>query len=451
MEIKIVNKKLSELKPAPYNPRIDLQPGDAEYEKLKRSVKEFGLVETVVWNEATGYVVGGHQRLKVLQDLGYNEIPVSVVSLSDEKEKALNVALNKISGDWDMPLLKDLLLELDTGEFDVTLSGFDLEEIEDLMTQVFIEEDSEEPHEDNFDVDEVLKEPSTVSSFGDVWQLGEHRLIVGDSTKEDDIFRLMNQDEANMIFTDPPYNVAYKGSTTEKLTIANDDMADEDFYNFLLNAFTAAFKVTKAGGAIYICHADLEGLNFRKSMIDSGWLLKQCLIWVKNSLVLGRQDYQWKHEPILYGWKPGAAHNWYGDRKQTTVIEDDAGITIADHGDHSIVTFFNGEQTVALKVKDVEVLSGDAEQESTIWRIDKPKRNGDHPTMKPIVLCANAILKSSKQGDIVLDMFGGSGSTLMACEQTKRKCRTVEFDPKYADVIIRRWETFTEKKAVRLN
>lgn len=248
MEIKIVNKKLSELKPAPYNPRIDLQPGDVEYEKLKRSVKEFGLVETVVWNEATGYVVGGHQRLKVLQDLGYNEIPVSVVSLSDEKEKALNVALNKISGDWDMPLLKDLLLELDTGEFDVTLSGFDLEEIEDLMTQVFIEEDSEEPHEDNFDVDEVLKEPSTVSSFGDVWQLGEHRLIVGDSTKEDDIFRLMNQDEANMIFTDPPYNVAYKGGTTEKLTIANDDMADEDFYNFLLNAFTAAFKVTKAGG-----------------------------------------------------------------------------------------------------------------------------------------------------------------------------------------------------------
>lgn len=186
-------------------------------------------------------------------------------------------------------------------------------------------------------------------------------------------------------------------------------------------------------------------------MIDSGWLLKQCLIWVKNSLVLGRQDYQWKHEPILYGWKPGAAHNWYGDRKQTTVIEDDAGITIANHGDHSIVTFFNGERTVALKVKDIEVLSGDTEQESTIWRIDKPKRNGDHPTMKPIALCANAILRSSKQGDIVLDMFGGSGSTLMACEQTKRKCRTVEFDPKYADVIIRRWETFTEKKAVRLS
>lgn len=437
-----------DLKPAPYNPRVDLKPGMPEYEKLKISIETFGLVEPVVYNEKTGNVVGGHQRLTVLADLGYEIIPVSVVNLTLAKEQALNLALNKISGEWDNLKLKELLIDL--GAEDQTLSGFDTDEIEDIINGYLTEDDDSEPHDDDFDVDDALaKEP--LSRFGDVWQLGDHRLLVGDSTKEDTLFRLMEGEEADMVFTDPPYNVDYEGGTTEKMKIENDNLTDADFYQFLYDSFLAAVKVTKKGGGIYICHADSEGLNFRAAMRDSGWLVKQCLIWVKNSLVLGRQDYQWKHEPILYGWKPGAAHKWYGGRKNTTVVEDDAGVTVANHGDHQIVSFFNGERNVAFKATNLELISNDGEENSSIVRFDKPKRNGDHPTMKPITLCAHGIMNSSKPGDKVLDMFGGSGSTLIACEQTGRHCRIIEFEPKYADVVIRRWETYTGQTANKLS
>ncbi|KYG90805.1 lactate dehydrogenase [[Bacillus] sp. KCTC 13219] len=452
--MKIIKIPITKINPAPYNPRIELSPGDVEYEKLKQSIQKFGYVDPLIWNERTGHLVGGHQRFKILVDEGFKEIDVSVVDMELTQEKALNIALNKISGDWDLELLNDLLQELDVSEIDVTLTGFDLGEIDELISQVSIssfEESVNEPFEDNFDVYSVLEENVRLTEYGDIWRLGEHLLLVGDSTKEKDILKVMNQDEADMIFTDPPYNVAYEGATKDKLKIANDNMGDEEFYLFLYNAFSAAFKVTKKGGAVYICHSDSEGLNFRKAMIESGFLLKQCLIWNKNTFVLGRQDYQWKHEPILYGWKPGASHNWYGDRKQTTVIEDNADITLVNHGDYSILSFFNGAKQVVIKVKEAELITDNAEEFSTIWRIDKPKRNGDHPTMKPITLCARAILCSSKVGDIVLDMFGGGGSTLIACEQTGRKCRIVEYDPKYADVIIRRWEDFSGEKAIKLS
>lgn len=448
MNLRVENKKITDLKPAPYNPRLDLQPGDPDYEKLKRSIQEFGLVEPIVFNERTGYVVGGHQRLKVLQDLGWSEVPVSVVDLDPEKEKALNVALNKIEGDWDNFKLKELLEELDTGAFDITITGFDEEEIEDLMTQFYVEEETE-VKEDNFDPDKAAEEvQEPITKPGDVWLLGRHRLMCGDSTNIDDVLRLMGGKQADMIFTDPPYNVDYEGSNGKK--IKNDNMEDSAFYQFLYDAFVAMYTVLKEGGPIYVCHADSEGLNFRKAFKDAGFLMKQCLIWVKNSLVLGRQDYHWKHEPILYGWKPGAAHAWYGGRKQDTVVEEDVDLVIQKEGDHFVLSFSNGIKSVMVKVPSYEIVFSGDDSDSTTWRIEKPKKNADHPTMKPIALCARAIQNSSKPGELVLDPFGGFGSTLIACEQTGRTCFTMEFDPVYADVIVKRWEEFTGQKAVRI-
>ncbi|RKH76983.1 DNA modification methylase [Corallococcus sp. AB032C] len=448
MNLRVENKKITDLKPAPYNPRLDLQPGDPDYEKLKRSIQEFGLVEPIVFNERTGYVVGGHQRLKVLQDLGWSEVPVSVVDLDPEKEKALNVALNKIEGDWDNFKLKELLEELDTGAFDITITGFDEEEIEDLMTQFYVEEETE-VKEDNFDPDKAAEEvEEPITKPGDVWLLGRHRLMCGDSTNIDDVLRLMGGKQADMIFTDPPYNVDYEGSNGKK--IKNDNMEDSAFYQFLYDAFVAMYTALKEGGPIYVCHADSEGLNFRKAFKDAGFLMKQCLIWVKNSLVLGRQDYHWKHEPILYGWKPGAAHAWYGGRKQDTVVEEDVDLVIQKECDHFVLSFSNGIKSVMVKVPSYEIVFSGDDSDSTTWRIEKPKKNADHPTMKPIALCARAIQNSSKPGELVLDPFGGSGSTLIACEQTGRTCFTMEFDPIYCDVILRRFEEFTGQKAVRI-
>lgn len=449
--MKIEKRSIHSLLPAEYNPRLDLQPGDDEYEKIKRSIETFGLVEPIVFNEQTNRVVGGHQRLKVLQDLGWHEIDVSVVDLHENDEKALNVALNKIQGDWDNFKLKELLEELDDGSYDVELTGFDADEIEDLMTQYHVEDEVTE--DEDFDVDEAMEESEkdTRSSSGDVWQLGNHKLIVGDATNENDVLTLMGEKEADMIFTDPPYNVDYEGKTEESLKIQNDKFGNEDFYQFLLDAHKNMFKVTKEGGAVYVCHADSEGVNFRRAYEDSGLLLKQCLIWVKNSLVMGRQDYHWKHEPILYGWKPGASHNWYVGRKETTVQESPVDLSIEPKKDHAILTFNSGINTIVVKVTDYEILKELTDNETTTWRIERPNRNADHPTMKPIELCARAIRNSSKPSDIVLDPFGGSGSTLIACEQTGRHCRMIEFDPIYADVIIKRWEELIGQEAVKIN
>lgn len=382
--MQIEKKKVIDLVPADYNPRKDLKPGDKEYEKLKRSIDEFGYVDPLIWNKRTSRLVGGHQRLKVLKDMGIDEVDVVVVDMDEEKEKALNVALNKISGDWDKDKLMLLITDLQGEDFDVSLTGFDPEELDDL----FKDDMKDGVKDDNFDVDKELKKP-TMTKTGDLWQLGEHRLLCGDSTKEESYDLLMAGKQANLVITDPPYNVNYQGSAGK---IKNDNMKDDAFYQFLLAAFTNMEKSMADDASIYVFHADTEGLNFRKAFSDAGFYLSGTCIWVKQSLVLGRSPYQWRHEPILFGWKKKGKHCWYAGRK-----------------------------------------------ESTIWEFDKPKKNKDHPTMKPIPLLAYPIMNSSMTNSIVLDPFGGSGSTLIACEQTKRICRTIELDEKFCDVIVKRY------------
>ncbi|WP_067936370.1 site-specific DNA-methyltransferase [Alicyclobacillus kakegawensis] len=447
--MKVERIPVERINPAPYNPRIDIRPGDPVYEKLRRSIEEFGLVEPIVWNQRTGRVVGGHQRLKVLQEMGVTETDVVVVDLDDTREEALNLALNKIENDWDTYRLKELLEELDIGDIDLAITGFDEAEIEELMTKFALESD-EKVQDDNFDVDEALEDiDEPITKEGDVWRLGRHWLLCGDATKRRDVLRLMSGHKAQMVFTDPPYNVDYTGKTKDALKIQNDKMDDREFYEFLRAAFRNAYEVTVQGGAIYIAHADSQGHNFRLAMVDSGWLMKQCIVWVKNSMVLSRQDYQWRHEPILYGWKPGAAHSWYGGRKQTTVIESPEGLEITEDERGVIITVSSGLETVMLRVPSYEVLYSGADEGTTVWRFEKPVKSREHPTMKPIPLVARAIQNSSKKGEIVLDMFLGSGTTLMASEQTGRVCYGLELDPKFCDVIIRRWEEFTGQKAVK--
>ena len=380
----IEKKNTADLLPADYNPRKDLKPGDPEYEKLKRSLEQFGYVEPVIWNKATGRVVGGHQRLKVLIDMGITEVECVVVDLPEDKEKALNIALNKISGDWDKDKLAVLIADLQGTAFDVSLTGFDAAEIDDLFKDTL----KDGVKDDNFDVDAELKEPPITKS-GDIWTLGRHRLVCGDSTKAETFDLLMAGAKANLVITDPPYNVNYEGSAGK---IQNDNMGKEAFYEFLLAAFRNTAAIMADDASIYVFHADTEGLNFRRAFADAGFYLSGCCIWKKQSLVLGRSPYQWQHEPVLYGWKKGGKHQWYTGRKETT-----------------------------------------------IWEFDKPKKNGDHPTMKPIPLLAYPIMNSSMSNTLVVDPFGGSGSTLIACEQTDRSCNTIELDPKFCDVIVKRY------------
>lgn len=382
--MQIEKLKTELLIPADYNPRKDLKPGDPEYEKLKRSIEQFGYVEPVIWNKTTSHVVGGHQRLKVLLDMGITEVECVVIEMNEEKEKALNIALNKISGDWDKDKLMLLIADLQGADFDVSLTGFEPAELDALFKDSL----KDGIHEDDFDVDAELQKPA-LTKQGDVWMLGQHRLVCGDSTKADTFNLLMDGKLANLVVTDPPYNVNYEGSAGK---IKNDNMGNEAFYTFLLSAFQNTEVAMAKDASIYVFHADTEGLNFRKAFSDAGFYLSGTCIWKKQSLVLGRSPYQWQHEPVLFGWKKSGKHNWYADRKQTT-----------------------------------------------IWEFEKPKKNADHPTMKPVALVAYPILNSSLSNCIVLDPFGGSGSSLIACEQTGRICYTIELDEKYCDVIVKRY------------
>ena len=300
MNIQIID--INKLIPATYNPRKDLKPDDAEYIKIKNSIVKFGFVSPLVINKDMT-VIGGHQRLKVLKDLGITEVECIVVDLDKTNEKALNIALNKIQGDWDEDKLEALLQELKLEEFDMNLTGFDFDEVDEILNDI------NGTKEDNFDVDsayEEIEEP--ITKPGDIWILGNHRLMCGDSTHKDDIMRLMNNQDADMLLTDPPYNVDYVGKTAEALKIKNDNMDDNQFYEFLRKVFENMYIVTKEGASIYVFHADTEGINFRKAFKDAGFKLAECLIWKKDCFVMGRQDYQWQHEPCLYGWKDGASH-----------------------------------------------------------------------------------------------------------------------------------------------
>ena len=386
---------IEKLKPAEYNPRKDLKPEDEEYQKIKKSLIEFGYVAPVIVNSDMT-VIGGHQRLKVLKELGYTEIECNVVDLDKAKEKALNIALNKITGEWDNTKLEELLAELKETDIDMDMTGFSFDEVDNML------KDITGSKEDDFDLDQALNEiEEPISKPGDVWILGRHRLMCGNSTQKEDVMRLMDKQKADMLLTDPPYNVDYEGKTSAALKIENDNMNETEFYNFLIDAFRNMYESIKHGGSIYVFHADTEGLNFRNAFKAVGFKLAQCLVWVKNTFVMGRQDYQWRHEPILYGWKEGAGHYFVDNRKQSTVLE-----------------------------------------------FDKPSRNAEHPTMKPIDLLVYLIKNSSKENDIILDLFGGSGSTLIAAEQIQRTCYTMELDPKYCDVIIKRWENLTGQKAI---
>ena len=381
MEIKELS--LKELKPAAYNPRKKLKKGDKEYEKIKQSLLKFGYVDPIIVNKDMT-VIGGHQRLTVLKDLDYETAKCVIVDLPKEDEKALNIALNKITGQWDDALLADLLLDLQESDFNLDLTGFEPPEIDDILSNVHDKELSE----DEFDVEEELKKP-TLSRHGDIWQLGKHRVICGDSTKAETYKQLLDDRKANLVVTDPPYNVDVEETAGK---ILNDNMSDGDFYQFLLSMFTQVENHMEDDASIYVFHADTEGLNFRKAFKDAGFYLSGCCIWKKNSLVLGRSPYQWQHEPCLYGWKKKGKHQWFSDRKQTT-----------------------------------------------IWEYDRPKSSKDHPTMKPIQLMAYPIQNSSMRGTIVLDPFLGSGSTLIAADQTGRICYGIELDEKFVDVIVKRY------------
>lgn len=378
---------IKELKPYAKNAK---QHDAKQIANVANSIRRFGWQQPIVIDE-DGTVVIGHCRLLAAKKLGMKTVPVTVAGgLTEEEIRELRIADNKTNeSPWDFELLADDLEGLDFDGFDF---DFDLPDMEDEPAPA--EED---------DWDKPLPE-EPVSRPGDIFQLGRHRLMCGDSTSSADVARLMDSERADLLLTDPPYNVDYQGGTSDKLKIQNDKQEDSAFLAFLQDAFRCADSAMKPGAAFYIWHADSEGYNFRAACKEAGWNVRQCLIWNKNSLVMGRQDYQWKHEPCLYGWKDGAAHTWNSDRKQTTVID-----------------------------------------------FERPKRNDIHPTMKPIGLFDYLIRNSSEKDGLVLDTFAGSGTCIMACEQNGRRCFSMELDPRYVDAIIDRWETFTGEKAVKLN
>ncbi len=365
-----------------------------QVDKIAASIREFGFLNPIIVDRENG-IIAGHGRVMAAQKLGLKELPVIEAShLTEAQRRAYVLADNRLALDagWDNDLLKIELADLQAEGFDLSLTGFNVDEIGDLLA---------EPTEGLTDEDAVPEVPAVpVTVEGDVWLLGRHRLMCGDSTSIDAVERLCDGQLIDMWLTDPPYNVAYEGKTKEALTIKNDKMGDDSFRQFLRDSYIAADAVMKPGAVFYVWHADSEGYNFRGAAKDAGWTVRQCLIWKKQTMVMGRQDYHWKHEPCLYGWKDGAAHLWATDRKQTTILE-----------------------------------------------FDRPSRNGEHPTMKPVELFAYQMLNNTKGNDRVLDSFGGSGTTAIAAEKHGRDALLMELDPKYCDVIIKRWQDYTGQAA----
>lgn len=379
--MKVQNVSIDSIKPYENNPRDN----DGGVDAVANSIKEFGWQQPIVVDKDNVIIVG-HTRYKAARKLGMKEVPVVVANnLTPEQVKAYRLADNKTGEltDWDMSLLDDELGDI--ADIDMSDFGFNLD----------LDDDEVEVQEDDFD-EEVPEEPK--SKLGQIYQLGRHRLMCGDSTKPEDVKKLVGGVRCDLLLTDPPYNVGYVGQ--DGMTIKNDRQEDDKFYKFLFNAFSAAKDNLKQGASFYIWYSSSEMVNFTNAANNSGLSVRENLIWEKNNIALGRQDYQWKHEPCLYGWVEGGSHSWYSDRKQTTVMH-----------------------------------------------FDKPQRADLHPTMKPVALFDYQIKNSTKSGDVVLDLFGGSGTTIMACEQDGRNACVMEFDPKYVDVIIKRWEDFTGKKA----
>lgn len=412
---------ISEIKPYKRNAKKHPQ---EQIDQIINSIKAFGMNDPIgVWGKSN-IIVEGHGRYLALREMGESgNVPViHLDNLTDEQRKAYALAHNKLTmnTDFDFDLLQMEMEDL-SAFFDMTDFGF-LEFEEEEKPKEIVEDEIPIPP----------KEPK--AKVGDVYQLGRHRLMCGDSTDMDDVLTLMENRQADLFLTDPPYNVDYTGKTKDALKIQNDVQEDSAFQAFLTDAFINANIAMKPGAAFYIWHADSEGFNFRAAVRNAGWKLRQCLVWVKNTIVLGRQDYQWKHEPCLYGWKEGT-HYFTEDRTQATVYDDKIDLKK-----------LKKDEMLAL----LEQMLSDKVQTSVLYE-DKPAVSDIHPTMKPVKLVARLINNSTKPGELVLDLFGGSGSTLIACEQLNRKSYTMELDPHYVDVIIERWETFTGKKAERLN
>ncbi|CAB4183999.1 COG0863 DNA modification methylase [uncultured Caudovirales phage] len=389
--IEIQYKKTEDLIPYARNSRTH---SAEQVAQIAASIREFGWTNPILIDGENG-IIAGHGRVLAAHKLGEMEVPTIELSHMNENQKrAYIIADNKLAlnAGWDNEILALEISDLKDAGYDLGLIGFSFDELNELNPEVI------EGLTDEDAVPETPEEP--ITKLGDIYQLGNHRLMCGDSTSIDAVTKLTNQLGVDMLLTDPPYNVAYEGGTKEKLTIENDSMGDKQFRQFLRDAFVTADTVMKKGAVFYIWHSDSEGYNFRGACNDAGWKVRQCLIWNKSSLVMGRQDYHWKHEPCLYGWKDGAGHLWATDRKQTTILE-----------------------------------------------FDKPSRNGEHPTMKPVALFEYQMLNNTKGGDLVLDLFGGSGTTMLAAEKHGRHSALMELDPKYCDVIVKRWEEFTGKKA----
>lgn len=424
-KLKIEYVDINSIKPYKNNAKKHPQ---EQIEQIKKSIEQFGMDDPIgVWKDE---IVEGHGRLIACKELGFDEIPIIRLDhLTDEERKAYTLAHNKLTmnSDFDIDILNEELASFET--IDMGDFGFD-----------FQFEDNNEIEVVQDDVPDIPVEPK--AKAGDVYQLGNHRLMCGDSTNPGDVTKLVNGDTIDLIVTDPPYNVNY-GSINETgygkerhnpRPIENDDMSSQDFYNFLYDAFKNGYEATKAGGGIYVWYASKSVVEFQTALEDVGFLIKQEIIWNKSSFTLGRQDYQWKHEPCLYGWKDGAGHYFIDDRTQTTVIEDKIDI----------------DKLKKEELRDlVQKLLEDRTPVSVIDEA-KPTINDLHPTMKPIRLLARLIVNSSQENENVMDLFGGSGSTLIACEQLNRNCYMMEYDPHYVDVIIERWENFTGQKAVKL-
>jgi len=392
--MKITTKLVTELIPYVKNSRTH---SDAQVAQIAASIKEFGWTNPILVDGGNG-IIAGHGRLMAARKLGYKEVPtIELADLTETQKRAYIIADNRLAlnAGWDNEMLTIELNDLLADGFALELLGFDPKELNALLEPEVVQGLTDEDA-----VPDVPEEPKT--KLGDIYQLGNHRLMCGDSTNVEAVVELTGGAGIDMLLTDPPYNVAYEGGTG--LTIQNDDMEDLQFRQFLRDAFVTADTVMKKGAVFYIWHADSEGYNFRGACQDAGWTVRQCLIWKKSSLVMGRQDYHWKHEPCLYGWKDGAGHLWAADRKQTTILE-----------------------------------------------FEKPHRNGEHPTMKPVALFEYQMLNNTKGGDMVLDLFGGSGTTMLAAEKHGRHAYLMELDPKYCDVIVKRWEDFTGKTAVLLS
>lgn len=425
MKLKIEYRKTAELLPYARNARTH---SDSQVAQLAASIKEFGFNNPVAI-DGDGMILCGHGRVMAAQRLGLDEVPTVCLShLSDIQKKAYILADNKLAlnAGWDNDMLKVELEDLKFSNFDLDLVGFSTEELDEIMNQ----DEEPEVEEDDYTV-AIPEEPK--AKLGEIYILGKHRLMCGDSTSIQDVEKLMSDQKADLLLTDPPYNVDYEGGTDKKLKIKNDNMEDQAFRQFLIDVYKAADHVMKPGAPFYIWHADSEGANFRGAAKDMGWQIRECLIWVKNSLVLGRQDYQWRHEPCLYGWKAGAAHYFTDSRAESTVIEDQVNVDKLSKDEL---------KTLCKKLLDPGI-------ETTVIREKKPSINDVHPTMKPVKLFGRLVKNSSKRNDIVLDLFGGSGTTIVACEQLNRRAYLMELDPAYVDVIIDRYQKLTNVEVMR--